>query len=310
MSDKPPSLLEAWGEAWNLFWFHPAEARPLAALRILTSVGLLCYLLTWGDLRYWLANDGIYPAESAATIAHDLDGKVLIFRGFFFPGLESGLTLEIFRGFLILATVCLAIGFYTRIAAVVVWLGTLCLLQRLSFLAGPNEQLLATLLFYVALYPAGEYWSLDARLRGASAKPSQFANIALRLWQIHFAVLVLTMAQEKLAGPAWWDGEAAWYLAARTLSRPLDLSFLRQNELLTNAWTQGIILAEVTFPVLVWSRYCRPLVLALSAVAWLSLPLLTGEWLVPLLLTGGWIAFLPSEIWPVSAGNIAKASAK
>jgi hypothetical protein len=113
--------------------------------------------------------------------------------------------------------------------------------------------------------------------------------------QVHIAALVFTMAETKLAGPAWWDGDAVWYLMARTLSRPSDLTFLRRHEFFLNAWTHGIVLAELAFPILVWNRLTRPVVIAAVAIAWLTLPILTGEWLLPVFSAAALLAFIPAE---------------
>lgn len=295
MPETSPSWFDQVGSAWNQFWYTPADERPLAAVRILTACGLLVYLLTWGDLSQWLGTDGYLPGASIAAITRENDGNTLIFRGAFLPGVHSSTMLQIYRGLMFVAAACLAFGVATRFAAVATWVLVLLFLHRFSVVTGPCEQLLATLLFYVTLHPGLAYWSVDSRRTNALPEPTQRANIVLRLLQIHVALLVFTMAESKLAGGAWWDGDAVWYLTAQTVSRPLNLTFLRPHEYFLNAWTHFIVLAEVAFPLLVWNRLCRPVVMTAVALAWLSLVPLTGEWLLPVFLAAGIAAFVPTE---------------
>src|SRR5688500_10463044 len=108
--------------------------------------------------------------------------------------------------------------------------------------------------------------------------------MSLRLIQLHLAAFVAMMALAKLNGDAWWDGEAIWHLLARPRSRPLDLSALHGHELLVNFWTHAVVYFELAFPILIWNRLARPILLALGTIVWFTLALATGQWLLGLAL--------------------------
>jgi hypothetical protein len=109
------------------------------------------------------------------------------------------------------------------------------------------------------------------------------------------------MGLTKLYGDAWWDGNAIWLLMAQTQSRPLNLTALRNagqfGEYLINFWTQGVLYFELAFPVLIWNRPARPLLVALGILAWGSLVLVTGQLLFGLAMIVASTAFLPAEFF-------------
>ena len=39
-------------------------------------------------------------------------------------------------------------------------------------------------------------------------EPSVAANVALRLFQVHFCIIYINSGMSKLQGAAWWNGEA------------------------------------------------------------------------------------------------------
>ncbi len=294
------------GPGWNEFWFQSADSRPLAAVRIAAGLTLLVYAASWGNAAQWLATEGILPVQATHSILDYFD-HITAFRGFSLLG-DSPAVIVSMQIVIAVAGCFLALGCFSRISAILAWFAFLWFAHRASLVTGTVEPILATILFYLAWSPSGDYWSVDAwrKNKGTRATTVQglsrawwlpgpvVANIAIKLLQIHLALLVLSMAEAKLTSPAWWDGEAVWYLTASTLSRPLDLTFLRPMPLIINAWTHAIVLVEVLFPALVWFPRLRCPVLAVASVVWLSLPLLTGEWMFPLAMSAALLAFVPA----------------
>ena len=85
-------------------------------------------------------------------------------------------------------------------------------------------------------------------------------------------------ALAQLKGDVWWDGSAAWWLAARTNSRMIDLAPLLANaEYLTNLLTHGVTLFEIVFAAGVWIGPVRRSVAGAGLVAWPLIGLLAGE---------------------------------
>jgi len=294
------------GRSWNRFWFTPADPLPLCVLRIGVGLSALAYFLSLcGDLTRWFASDGLLPPALvekwlAASLSPDYHFSVL-------NSLSNPGELWAIHTLAMVATLFLAAGLFTRVSSIVTLALLLSYIHRAPMISGHQEPVLAFLLFYLCLAPAGKYLSVDAwltRFRKQSTRmPCQAdspntvaAAVPLRLIQVHLAAFYAMLAITKLNGDAWWNGEAIWMLLAQTYSRPLDLAGLRDQVFLINAWTHAIIVYEFLFPVLIWNRLARPILLVVGAIFWLSLALATGLMLFCLTMLVANIVFV-SPAW-------------
>jgi hypothetical protein len=106
---------------------------------------------------------------------------------------------------LLLAAIALLVGWHTRVAAVLVWVLLIAVQRRDVYMLNSGDLLLRELAFYVALMPAGEVWSLDARRRGSSAPRAPWG---LRMLQVQVSLLYFFSVVAKLHGDTWQDGTA------------------------------------------------------------------------------------------------------
>jgi hypothetical protein len=310
MTDSSSSIAaytDSVGAEWNRFWFTPSDPRPLSILRI--GVGLLVavhLILLTDQLDRWYSPTGILPPQSVRTLLLD-GGNQPFFHLSYFS--QLGLTEARIAHFVaIAAALAFSAGLFSRISGLVTLVALLSYFHRLPLLAAHVEPLFIFLVAYLTIGPADAYYSVSTRLlRGRSPEqhqrvvPSYWATLSLRLIQVHFAAFVLMMGLSKLNGDAWWQGEGIWHLLAQTHSRPFDLTFLRDSltnryfELIVNFWSHAVVYVELAFPILVWPRLTRPLILAAAALAWLSLIPATGLWLFSLTLIVASLAFVPAE---------------
>lgn len=209
-------------------------------------------------------------------------------------------------------------GLFTRAASVLALLVVLSYIHRGPLLTSHVEPILAFVMFYLCVGPSGAEWSIDRVLRArrtagqpvqlstvyhapipSSANETAFssaATVSIRLIQVHLALLYSLMAIGKLASEVWWDGMAVWWLIARPESRLVDLTWLHRFPLLVSGWTYAVAAYHLAFPVLIWNRLARPLLLVLGVVLWGSLALLTGEIPFSLMMLVASLAFVPSEV--------------
>ena len=310
MKDVPVSylteLIESTGRGWNRFWFTPSDPLPCCTLRLV--VGLLVvvhFVLLTSQLDRWYAKDGLLPPANVRTLV-----GLRRFGSYYHPSHFNHLgttEIRVVHGLAIAAAACFAAGLYSRINGLVTLLALLSYYHRLPLLAAHHEAVLIFLVAYLCTGPADAYLSVRrwiAARRGPSTgppevQPSYWATLSLRLIQVHMAAFVAMMGLTKLNGDAWWLGDGIWSLLAQTHSRPLDLTFLRKSltepyfELVVNFWSHAVIFVELAFPILVWNRLARPLILGLAAAVWLSLILATGAWLFSLTLCAACLAFVP-----------------
>jgi hypothetical protein len=296
-------LLQAIGRGWNRFWFTPADPTPCAVLRI--AVGLLAVLHLAAlatDLDRWYGREGLLPPATVQTLitgASDRPHYHLSYLGWL-----GGTELWVAHGLALAAALAFTAGLFTRASGILTLVAVLAYVHRVPQVAGHVEPVLVLLLLYLCIAQSGALLSLDCWLRRRrasfdsqrdaqpAAEPSIAANIALRLIQVHLAMFVAMMGLTKLYGDAWWDGEAIWLLIAAPHAA-LDLTGLRDWTYLVNFWTHAVVYYELAFPVLIWLRPARPLLLALGAVVWLSLTLVTGMWLLGPTFVLASAAFLP-----------------
>lgn len=263
------------GAAWLRYWFVPADPRPLGLVRILT--GILGLLLLWsyaGDLETWFGPDGMIPAGAAAwrprfgVSLYDLTTSMAGLRWLF------GITIVVF--------VAVTVGLGTAVvapAAAILWAS---LLHRGPMLAGPADDCLAVLLWCLAVGPAGACWSLDRLIATGLGRPpagaSMRARIATALLQVHAAVIAAAGVVAQLKGDAWWDGTAAWWLAARPESRLVDVTGLfTASEYLCNLVTHAITAFEILFAALVWFTATQRGSARAGLLGWPLVGVLAGE---------------------------------
>ncbi len=284
-----------WAERWNRFWFTPVDPAPVGLLRGLTGLAVVLYLAAWSPrLTVWFGPTGLLPGDVVA----ELTGAPWWQRSYFFL-LHTPAALWTAHGIGLAVACAMMFGWRSRFATPLTLLVVLAFIHRVPLVVGLFESVLVLLLLYLSLAPSGAAFSVDAwrrRRRGGSfPRTSWSANVVLRLIQIHLAALVLLMATTKLAGDVWWDGMALWWLAARTETRLVDLTFLHQPPgfYLINLWTHLIVAIELAFPVLVWFRATRGLACWLLFGELLSLVLVTGNLPLTLLFGVALLAFMP-----------------
>jgi hypothetical protein len=299
-TDELASLPQRFGAAWNRFWFAPADAFPLAVLRVLTGLMTIYVLATLTpDLVRFFGPGGLVPVDVVRALrAPSPDAPAMPSTAVsLLEMVISPAELYAVHALALAVAVLFTIGFYSRVTAILTLIVVLSYIHRGPMLTTQMEHVLSMLLLYVSWSPCGEFLSIDAwrRRRGPvaaaelaerQARASVTANVAVRLIQVHLTIIYLMMALAKINDGAaveggtyhaWWDGEAAWWLAAKPGASLVDLTgILGWSVVLTNLWTLAIVAFELGFVVFVWIPATRPLMLAIAVPMWLSLAVLTG----------------------------------
>ncbi|MDX1943908.1 MAG: hypothetical protein SFU86_00765 [Pirellulaceae bacterium] len=295
-------LTEAVGNGWNRFWFTPADPLPLSFLRIAVGALVVMHLLALGaDFGRWFPADGLLPPDAVkkVVLVEELDEP---YHHYSYFNHLTGSQARFAHYAAIGLAIAFLLGLFTRVTGVLTVIALLSYVHRLPLLAGHADPLLVFLVAYLCIGPAAAYWSLDrwiATLRGANPTkneaPSLAAALSIRFIQVHLAAFVAMLAAAKMYGDAWWDGEAIWFLIAQTHSRPVDLSALHNWHYLINFWTHLVAYFELAFPILIWNRQARPLLIGLGAAIWLSLIPVTGLLVFSLTLVVASLAFVPAS---------------
>jgi len=324
------ALFGGFGAGWTRFWFRPCDPAPLSLIRIAAGLTAFYLVLTYTpDLETFFGRDGLEPLEMFDSLEQEsrgLDRQAIVhqiresmprqYRFSYLDDLDSPGALQAghLAGLAVLAL--FTAGLFTRVTSVLALLVLLSYIHRGPLLTAQVEPILAFVMFYLCLGPSGAEWSLDrwrasrqAKNRpvtlqasdsdppGAAARMSWGATVAIRLIQVHLTLVYAMMAVGKLSSDVWWRGEALWWLVAKAESRLVDFTWLHGDfaRLAFDAMTNGVMLYQLAFPVLVWNRLARPLVLGLGVVVWGLLSLVTGMVPFALAMLIASLAFVPAE---------------
>src|SRR5262249_22815324 len=85
-------------------------------------------------------------------------------------------------------------------------------------------------------------------VRESQPQQSHAANLALRLLQIHFAIVVVTGGLHKLQFGEWWSGAALGH----PMNPTLEMTRERLSSLAADASTRMLFISVATYVVLAW----------------------------------------------------------
>lgn len=284
-------LGRATARGWNAFFFTPSDPTPLGLIRI--GVGLLAFwsLAVYGlDLRDYFGADGWADPE-AVNFVH---GRQAPYAWSFWFHVPDGLLRPVWAICLVVLAMFTA-GFYSRLTAVFAWVIVVSTVRRLPVALFGFDQAISTWALYLAVSGAsGQAVSLDRFLdrwrqarrawaqrrrdgrvpvSSGAPRPSVSADLGLRLIQLHLCVMYGMAGLAKLQGRAWWDGMAIWGTLASGEFRLLDFTWLAAYPWLLNVLTHASLALEISYPVLIWVRVFRPLLLVLVLLLHLGIGL-------------------------------------
>ncbi|MFM8802481.1 MAG: HTTM domain-containing protein [Planctomycetia bacterium] len=287
------SWLGDWLEAWNRFWFTPADPLPLALVRIAAGALLAWASVVWLlDAEAFFGQDGWQRPENVWRM-NDQPWQ----WSWYFATETAGMA-RMLAMVTLVAAVMLALGIATPLAAVVSLVGFISAVNRAPLNVFGFDDTLGMLLLAVAIGPAGAVLSVDRWLAPdrAAGRPSVRANLALRLIQVHLCVVYLFSGCGKLLGASWWEGTALWGAAANVQYRTLDLTWLARHPRLVNALTLATLWWEIAYAALVWPRLTRRLFLAMAVPVHVGIGLAMGMMEFGLAMLTANLAFVPAAV--------------
>ncbi len=287
--------VRAMEEAWDAFWFTPADPTLLGVLRVLTGLMLLYTHAVWGLVLGDFFGPGAWLSERLVRAIQD--GSYTYSFWWLVPGQwiwpAYGLSMAVLALF--------TIGLWTRGTSLLALAVTISFCHRVPAATFGLDQINAMLTLYLAIGPSGQALSVDRwlalRRAGAAARPSPSAaaNLALRLIQVHMCVIYFFAGTSKLQGEAWWNGEAIWRSFANLEYQSIDMTWLAWHPWVLDLLTHVSVLWEVAFCALIWQPRLRPFLLAGAVVLHVGIGACLGMWTFGLIMLVGCAAFLPNE---------------
>jgi hypothetical protein len=293
-TSKPESAPTSKGivGSWVNFWFAAVDPIGLHALRVLAGLLFLFWLLPLAGqqqglfgLSGWFDATAYREASNLKNLPPHLFGwSVAYLCG------SNAVALTAVYWASIAAIVLFTLGVATRLTGVLTWVAVVSYTANpaLAFDADPLLVMLAfyLMLGYLLLGLGNRGQSLVTRLLGpketwlfgrAAAPPaeSMAANLAVRLFQVHFAIAMVASASHKLQIREWWTGLASWSYVSAPFHTTLEevQSFKPNAETMLTFFTLTTYLAlawQLAFPAFAWRRSLRPVLLGGAALAWLA----------------------------------------
>ena len=290
------------------------DLRALAAFRIGLGTLLLADLARrsrW--LTAFYTDDGVLPRGAFLADYETIRSVYLLVGEPWAVGLLFGVS-----G---VAALALAVGYRTRLAAVVSWALLLSLQTRNPMVLNAGDSLLLMLLFWSVFLPLGARWSVDAVRRadppdgpvsadGSAASRRDgpaVATVATMALLVQMLVMYLTNAVHKLEGDLWTSGEAVVYVMQAD-----QFTYLLGNHI---AEFHGLL--RVLTVVWVGLLFASPLLLLLTgvpraAVASLFVGMHLGMAvtmridLFPIVVVVGFVPFFQTPVWDAAERVVAR----
>ncbi|MBY0586800.1 hypothetical protein K2X85_06465 [bacterium] len=277
------------GNGWNRFWFQQILPGRFHWVRFFTGLLLTCWLLSFAfSYQEAVGRDGWLDGKAEEAIRR-LPESGEIPKSWARDLVPSSPAL---LGTLYLATIVnavfLTLGWATRLTAPLAWLSVQIFTSNPILYDGSNA-LLAVLVLYVAVGCVGMHFRLFdlgfAPLPWRALvleRPSVFANIALRLIQVHFAIIIVMSLLHKFQDAEWWAGDALWY----SLYTPFETNVgnLLQQAGRRDNWLVLISLAtyltmiwQATFPIQPFTRLGRWVMFLGGVIGWIWCDLIARQ---------------------------------
>lgn len=233
------------------FFAVPSDGTTAALFRVLfgaeavwQAVGIL-----WNIDRYW---------GPQGTIPFDIVAKDEFIWMSAFRWAPASATFAHALGIAFaIAAVCLFIGFYPRVATLVVAYLHLSFQFRNPFILNSGDRLFMIVAALAAFMPLGHRFSVDALLRARRGRAPPEATVwGQRLVGMQIAYVYLNSAVAKLSNPRWQNGMAL----RDVLSSPVFAEWPHyvDNRAVIYFFTYMTLALELAFPVLVWWKRYRP----------------------------------------------------
>lgn len=283
-------LTETIAVGWNRFWYTPTTGRSLIWLRQLTGAFAFLWLASFSfDLismfgeHGWISTDVVHQA----TTDGDLNSTAPGFSHLFLA--KSSVLLWITHAVCLAIVAAMVAGFALHITTPLTLLIVLSYIHRAPMITTAFETVLCMLLLYLSLLCT----NTSVRSKQVSDRDASWLNnLVARLIQLHLCGFYLLIATSKLGTPDWWSGSATWYLLTDSQHRLANLEFITDSNHIMDFIAHGWVAFELLFPVLIWLRTLRPLVIAMAIAVWIAAAILTGQVGYCLLMAVAHLAFV------------------
>jgi hypothetical protein len=177
-----------------------------------------------------------------------------------------------------------ALGIFSRFAAVLAWFLHLCAARSGSFVSYGVDDFITIGLFYLMLSPLPDRFVFDRWRHGPKPRSSVTSGFFHRVLQLHLSLIYFFSGLTKCLGAGWWNGENLWRALTRAPFDVVSADFLVKFNILFPVTGIAICLLETTYPIFIWWRRTRALWLSAILIMHAAIGLLMGMYLFALVM--------------------------
>lgn len=315
---------------WNTFWFTPTDPWRLHLFRMMIGGLIFTWLaLFFGNYETLFSLEGMFDAQAFVEVQDQRTfpmGPPAQLN--WSPVFLTRNNPQLFQYFCIGAlavTFLFTLGIAVRLTGILTWLVTVSFLIN-PVIAFDGDYLLVLLAFYMALgYAFLWQWSrplpivsrilgpFDAWLLGKNPTPTVSGNIAMRLLQINFLIIIVTSLLHKTQNPMWWSGVAFWFPLHEpfetTKEAYLQLRSYGRAYLIAISLGQYLMVAwQIALPFFAYrqGRLWRTLLVGGGILGWIGSVFIFGQPLFGPVYLIGCLSFVTAEEWRVVRARFAR----
>jgi uncharacterized membrane protein YphA (DoxX/SURF4 family) len=275
-------------DRWDRFWFNPVSTATLGVFRIVYGIVLFAWTVAiTPDAKNFFSQSGVLPVRRS--------------RGLVWSPLSwfgSDVAVFVVIAALVVAAVCIVLGYRYRIASVVAFVMLITLIRRNPWVFNSGDSLLRNIALFMSFAPAGAALSLDRWRRARESfwlSPAR-APWALRLIQIQISMVYIFTVWAKARGDRWVSGTAvAESMRVGDIAR-FGVPFrITDSVLLANVLTYGTLAAELALAILIWNRHLRPWVVALGISLHLFIEVTLALGFFSTIMIMSYLTFVPED---------------
>ncbi|HWZ95057.1 MAG TPA: HTTM domain-containing protein [Opitutaceae bacterium] len=244
---------------WKRFFFSPFDPLPLSMFRIslgvLITMAYFCLAPNWN--AYYSDNGVGGPYIDSWSIFYFTKGVI---------------PLDLFWWIAVAASLGFTLGYKTRVCTIVLYILEVSMIHSNRMIVNGEDFTCRMLLFYSCFTDLGRALSLDAWLKAKKKIPVSNDPSAwpvawpIRLMQINFALIyVISLPNKIVDDHAWLTGDAIYLSIVSNMWSRWPWPGIFYGGMLSKIMTYMTVLAEGTFPVLVWFNKTKMYSIALLA---------------------------------------------
>ncbi len=267
----------------------------MGVFRILMgSLAFINLLMIAIDFDAWFSERGFVPqalgAQYAGTDMYKFDMTFGATNFYLVAGFYALVTLAAFFT---------AIGFWTRVSSIFLFLGIVTLHQRNQVILHGGDTLLRACCFYMAIAPSGASCSVDRLIALWKGKapliPPMVSLWPQRMLQLQVAIVYFTTVWHKWTGTAWRNGTATWYVPQLSEFKRFPAPAFVDALPLVKLTTYGTLAAELCLATLVFFKPFRKWVLLVGLIMHGTIEYRFNIPLFGFMMTSTYIAFYDGE---------------